>query len=106
MATIELAVNGRPRTVDADPQASLLTVLRENLDLTGTKYGCGEGQCGACTVLIDGRAQSSCVTRAEDRRPKKKSSLLKALLAAKSCIPCSRHFSKQVPCSADTALPE
>ena len=65
MATIELAVNGRPRTVDADPQASLLTVLRENLDLTGTKYGCGEGQCGACTVLIDGRAQRSCVTRAE-----------------------------------------
>ena len=65
MATIELAVNGRPRTVDADPQSSLLTVLRENLDLTGTKYGCGEGQCGACTVLIDGRAQRSCVTRAE-----------------------------------------
>ena len=64
MATIELAINGRPYTVDADPQTSLLTVLRENLDLTGTKYGCGEGQCGACTVLIDGRAQRSCVTRA------------------------------------------
>jgi len=65
MATIELAVNGRPCTVEADSQISLLTVLRENLDLTGTKYGCGEGQCGACTVLVDGRAQRSCVTRAE-----------------------------------------
>jgi aerobic-type carbon monoxide dehydrogenase small subunit (CoxS/CutS family) len=65
MATIHLAVNGRPCTVDADPQTSLLTVLREHLDLIGTKYGCGEGQCGACTVLIDGRAQRSCITRAE-----------------------------------------
>lgn len=64
MATIELAINGRPCTVEADSQVSLLTVLRENLDLTGTKYGCGEGQCGACTVLVDGRAQRSCVTRA------------------------------------------
>ena len=66
MATIELAVNGRPCTVEADSPISLLTVLRENLDLTGTKYGCGEGQCGACTVLVDGRAQRSCVTRAEN----------------------------------------
>jgi len=64
MASIRLAVNGRTFTVDADRQTSLLTVLRELLDLTGTKYGCGEGQCGACTVLIDGRAQRSCITNA------------------------------------------
>jgi aerobic-type carbon monoxide dehydrogenase small subunit (CoxS/CutS family) len=64
VATIQLFVNGRPYTVDAGPQTSLLTVLREHLDLTGTKYGCGEGQCGACTVLIDGSAQRSCLTRA------------------------------------------
>lgn len=64
MATIHLAVNGKPHAVDTDPQTSLLTVLREYLDLTGSKYGCGEGQCGACTVLIDGKAQRSCVTRA------------------------------------------
>ena len=63
MATIRLAVNGRPSTVDADPQTSLLTVLRDHLDLTGTKYGCGEGQCGACTVLVDGKPQRSCVTK-------------------------------------------
>jgi len=63
MATIHLAINGKPYSVDTDPQTSLLTVLREHLDLTGSKYGCGEGQCGACTVLIDGKAQRSCVTR-------------------------------------------
>jgi len=63
MAVIRLTINERPYTVDADPQSSLLTVLRENLDLTGSKYGCGEGQCGACTVLIDGKAQRSCITR-------------------------------------------
>ena len=63
MATIRLAVNGHSYSVDVDPQTSLLTVLRDYLDLTGSKYGCGEGQCGACTVLIDGKAQRSCVTR-------------------------------------------
>jgi aerobic-type carbon monoxide dehydrogenase small subunit (CoxS/CutS family) len=64
VAIIHLSVNGRAVSLDADPQTSLLTALREHLDLTGTKYGCGEGQCGACTVLIDGKAQRSCVTRA------------------------------------------
>jgi nicotinate dehydrogenase subunit A len=64
MSVFHLLVNGRAYTVDAEPQTSLLNVLRESLDLTGTKYGCGEGQCGACTVLIDGKAQRSCVTKA------------------------------------------
>ena len=63
MATIHLAINHKSYSVDADPQTSLLTVLREHLDLTGSKYGCGEGQCGACTVLVDGKAQRSCITR-------------------------------------------
>ena len=63
MATIHLTVNGKPYTIDTDPQTSLLSVLREQLDLTGSKYGCGEGQCGACTVLLDGKAQRSCITR-------------------------------------------
>jgi aerobic-type carbon monoxide dehydrogenase small subunit (CoxS/CutS family) len=63
MPAIHLNVNGRSHTVDADPQTSLLTVLRDHLDLTGSKYGCGEGQCGACTVLLEGRAQRSCTTR-------------------------------------------
>jgi nicotinate dehydrogenase subunit A len=63
MAAIRLAINGKSYLVDTDPQASLLSVLREDLDLTGSKYGCGEGMCGACTVLIDGKAQRSCITR-------------------------------------------
>src|SRR5271169_1666418 len=63
MATIRLTVNGRPYTVDTNPETSLLTTLREQLDLTGSKYGCGEGLCGACTVLIEGKAQRSCITR-------------------------------------------
>jgi len=63
MPSIHLSINGRDYAVDANPQTSLLTVLREHLDLTGSKYGCGEGQCGACTVHIDGKAQRSCITR-------------------------------------------
>lgn len=58
----QLNVNGSTHDIDADSQASLLFVLREQLDLTGSKYGCGEGQCGACTVLIDGNPRRSCIT--------------------------------------------
>src|SRR5579864_2441015 len=66
MSTISLTVNGKPYAVEAGPQTSLLSVLREQLDLTGSKYGCGEGRCGACTVLIDGKATRSCVTTLGD----------------------------------------
>lgn len=58
----ELHVNGNKLRIDAGADRSLLSVLRDDLDLTGSKYGCGEGQCGACTVLIDGQAVRSCVT--------------------------------------------
>ncbi len=61
-AKITLTVNGKKRTVVTDPERSLLDVLREELHLTGTKYGCGEGRCGACAVLMDGRRTLSCVT--------------------------------------------
>ncbi|MGA7915002.1 MAG: (2Fe-2S)-binding protein [Candidatus Acidiferrales bacterium] len=64
MATItQLNVNGTSRSVSVDSQESLLIVLRDHLGLTGSKYGCGEGQCGACTVLIEGTARRSCITR-------------------------------------------
>ena len=53
-------VNGKARPVDVDGERSLLSVLRDDLDLTGSKYGCGEGQCGACTVLLDGIPAKSC----------------------------------------------
>lgn len=59
---ISLRVNGGKHQVAAGPDRSLLSVLRCELDLTGSKYGCGEGQCGACTVLVNGAAQRSCLT--------------------------------------------
>jgi aerobic-type carbon monoxide dehydrogenase small subunit (CoxS/CutS family) len=62
MAQFRFTINGKTRTVDSEPERPLLEVLREDLDLTGTKYGCGEGQCRACTVLLDGKPIVSCLT--------------------------------------------
>lgn len=59
---MELTINNKPYTVNANAEESLLIVLRNHLDLTGSKYGCGEGACGACTVLVDGKATRSCIT--------------------------------------------
>jgi xanthine dehydrogenase YagT iron-sulfur-binding subunit len=64
MAEITLQVNGVQMSVSADTRTSLLDLLREHLDLTGTKKGCDHGQCGACTVLIDGRRANSCLALA------------------------------------------
>ena len=61
MAKISLTVNGKTHSVDAEPDTPLLYVLRDNLELHGPKFGCGLGQCGACTVIIDGDAVRSCV---------------------------------------------
>ena len=63
MARYVLRVNGKDREVDAEPGDSLLSVLRYDFGLTGSRYGCGEGQCGACTVLLGGAGARSCVTR-------------------------------------------
>ena len=60
MATYKISVNGKLRTVDADPETPLLWVLRDHLNLVGTKFGCGIAQCGACTVHIDGTAMRAC----------------------------------------------
>jgi aerobic-type carbon monoxide dehydrogenase small subunit (CoxS/CutS family) len=62
--TLNFTVNGAELTIDADPQAALLSVLRERLDLTGAKLSCGEGACGACTVLVDDQPVRACVTPA------------------------------------------
>jgi aerobic-type carbon monoxide dehydrogenase small subunit (CoxS/CutS family) len=68
--TVTLTVNGKKRTVTTDPKRSLLDVLREELNLTGAKYGCGEGRCGACTVLMNGKRVLSCVTPAAQANKK------------------------------------
>src|ERR1043166_2333721 len=72
MATIkELHVNGRAVTVEADGDRTLLSVLRDDLDLTGAKYGCGEGECGACTVHVDGSPVRSCQRKVSNLSGKK-----------------------------------
>jgi len=71
MATYRITVNGRPHTVDVEPDTPLLWVLRDTLNLTGTKFGCGEGVCGACTVHESGRALRAClvpIAQANGRR--------------------------------------
>jgi len=63
---ITLTINGTPRQIDVDPEMPLLWALRDHLTLTGTKYGCGIAQCGACTVHIDGQPARACQTRVGD----------------------------------------
>jgi aerobic-type carbon monoxide dehydrogenase small subunit (CoxS/CutS family) len=64
--TISFTVNGKPRTLTTDPERPLLEVLREEFQLTGAKYGCGEGQCRACTVLLNGKSVVACITSVGD----------------------------------------
>src|SRR5439155_1850521 len=68
--SLTLTVNGQARSVTTDPERSLLEVLREDLQLTGAKYGCGEGQCRACTVLLNGKSVASCITPCGDAENK------------------------------------
>ncbi|MCL4474848.1 MAG: (2Fe-2S)-binding protein [Nitrospirae bacterium] len=68
---IRLEINGKRHKVEVDPDVPLLWVIREHIGLTGTKYGCGIAQCGACTVLIDGKAQRSCQTPVKNVQGKK-----------------------------------
>src|ERR1041385_1525391 len=63
---ISFTLNGKSRTITTDPQRPLLEVLREDFQLTGTKYGCGEGQCRACTILLNGKRVASCITPVSD----------------------------------------
>jgi aerobic-type carbon monoxide dehydrogenase small subunit (CoxS/CutS family) len=63
---IRFRLNGRPITLNTDEDRTLLWVLRTDLELTGTKYGCGEGLCGSCTILVDGKAVRSCMSSLED----------------------------------------
>jgi carbon-monoxide dehydrogenase small subunit len=89
--TITLTVNGVERTVTTDPQRPLLDVLREDLHLAGTKYGCGEGRCGACTVLMDGKPARSCVVPAS-LADKKSITTIEGLAKGDSLHPVQEAF--------------
>src|SRR5215208_1607713 len=67
----QINVNGRQRSIDTDGQRSLLSILHDDLDLIGAKYGCGEGACGSCTVLVDGQTVRACITPVADAQGKK-----------------------------------
>jgi isoquinoline 1-oxidoreductase alpha subunit len=71
MTTVAFTLNGKPASVDADGATPLLWIIREHLKLTGTKFGCGAGLCGACTVHIDGKAMRSCQTQLSEIADKK-----------------------------------
>lgn len=93
---IALNVNGRPVAVDADPQTPLLWIIREQLELTGTKYGCGIAACGACTVHIDGQAVRSCSFPAGEAVGRKITTI-EGLSAARSHPVQKAWISEQVP---------
>ena len=93
MPTIkELHVNGSRRPIDADGRRTLLSVLRDDLDLTGCKYGCGEGRCGACTVLVDGRPTRSCTTPVSSAAGGKKIQTIECLADGDKLHPLQEAF--------------
>src|SRR5829696_7876490 len=88
---LKFMINGRPVTVATDEQRSLLEVIREDLALCGTKYGCGEGACGACAVLVDGKQTFSCSTRAADAAGKTITTV-EGLASGETLHPAQRAF--------------
>ncbi len=101
MPTYTVRINGRTHEIAGEPDDSLLSVLRYELDLTGSKYGCGEGACGACTVLVDNQAARSCVTRLAAVAGKAVTTI--EGLGASRLHPFSRRFSTPRLFSAATA---
>ena len=97
--TMDLLVNGVRHTIDAEPDRTLLTVLRDELELTGTKYGCGEGQCGACTVMLEDRALRSCQTKVSVAVGKRITTI-EGLEQHGRCIHCRKRSWSMRRCSA------
>ena len=97
---IQLTVNGSVKEFDGDPAMPLLWYLRDLLELTGTKFGCGMGLCGACTVHVDGKAVRSCVTNMSDVAGKRITTI--EGLSPKAIIRCRRPGEQPTSPSADT----
>jgi len=102
MSDFDLNVNGTHLRVSAPSEETLLSVLRNRLNLTGTKYGCGEGQCGACTVLLDGRATRSCLVSVESAA-NAKIVTIEVWSRMGSSAPSSRHSLTRAHSNAATA---
>jgi isoquinoline 1-oxidoreductase alpha subunit len=104
-ARIEFRLNGHPMTLKTDPRRLLLWVLRTDLELTGTKYGCGAGICGACTVLIDGRSVRACLTALQDVHGHDLLTVEGLLPDPERSTRCSRRLWITARCNAAIALP-
>ena len=102
MSRIELKVNGRPHTLDIDPATPLLYILRNDLGLQGPRFGCGLGQCGACTVIINGAAIRSCITPVSFRQ-RRNHHARRTIAKTASCTRCSRPGSMSRSRSAASA---
>ena len=101
---VTLSINGKKQTLNIDPRATLLDSLRERLHLTGTKKGCDHGQCGACTVHVNGRRVNSCLSFARCMKATR-SRRSKASASPATCIRCRRRSSSTTAISAATAPP-
>ena len=88
---MRLSVNGERHEIDVPPNTTLLSVLRDDLNLTGTRYGCGRGQCGACYVIADGRAVASCLLTA-DQAARMEITTIEGLADGKTLHPVQQAF--------------
>src|SRR4051794_8842625 len=100
---VSVRINGNEHEAP-DAGRNLLSFIRFDAELTGTKYGCGEGVCGACTVLVDGQPLRACTTTV-GAVPAARSRQSRALRRTASCTPCSRRSSMSPRCNVDTAFP-
>ena len=103
MASVTLSINGQSPPLQLDPRVALLDALRENLHLTGTKKGCDHGQCGACTVHLDGQSALSCLTLAVMAQGKEITTIEGLAKGRRRCTRCRPPFSSTTPFSAATA---
>jgi len=102
--TIAFRLNGQPVQLNVDQDRTLLWVLRTDLGLTGTKYGCGESHCGSCTVLVNDRAMRSCALTVKEVQDKEVVTI-EGWRRTDRFTRCSRHSWRTTPCNVDSARP-